>query len=53
VFDDSTVNDATTSWAGSELIGTLWDSDQHDGQTKSRRGISRNTTASRRAGKFE
>jgi hypothetical protein len=27
----------TTSWAGSELIGTVCDSDQHDGQTKSRR----------------
>jgi hypothetical protein len=36
VFDDSTVNDTTTSWAGSELIGTVWDSDQHDGRTKSR-----------------
>jgi hypothetical protein len=30
------VNDATTSWAGSKLIGTVWDSDQHNGQTKSR-----------------
>jgi hypothetical protein len=35
VFDDSIANNATTSWAGSELIGTVWDSDQHDGQTKS------------------
>jgi hypothetical protein len=42
VFDDSTANDATTSWAGSELIGTLWDSDQHDGQTKSRGRSTRN-----------
>jgi hypothetical protein len=33
VFDDSTANDATTSWAGSKLIGTVWDSDQHDGQS--------------------
>jgi hypothetical protein len=38
VFDDSTANDTTTSWAGSELISIVWDSDQHDGRTKSRRG---------------
>jgi hypothetical protein len=38
VFDDSTVNDATTSWVESELIGTVSDSDQHDRRTTSRRG---------------
>jgi hypothetical protein len=38
VFDDSMVNDTTTSWAGSKLIGTVSDSDQHDRRTKSRRG---------------
>jgi hypothetical protein len=38
VFDDLTANDATTSWAGSELIGIVCNSDQHDGRTKSRRG---------------
>jgi hypothetical protein len=36
VFDDSTINDTTTSWAGSELIGIVWDSDQHDERNKSR-----------------
>jgi hypothetical protein len=34
----SMANDATTSLAGSELIGIAWDSDQHDGRTKSWRG---------------
>jgi hypothetical protein len=38
VFDDSMANDATMSWAVSELIGIVWDSDQHDGRTKLRRG---------------
>jgi hypothetical protein len=49
VFDELTVNDATTRWAGSELIGTVWDSDQHDGRTKSRRARKRFGARARRA----